>query len=90
MIPYILEKMGKGLANLKSLEDFTIHFEEEPNGDEPTSRADFGILVIVLPYLRQELVFDLFGPAACSREEVEALARAICLHPTIKEFNTGY
>jgi hypothetical protein len=87
------EKMGKGLANLKSLKRFIINFEEDTIFTyKLPSRADFGTLAIVLPYLRQELFFDAFcnGVAVtCSREDVKALARAIRLHPTIKEFNTG-
>jgi hypothetical protein len=94
------EKMGKCLANLKSLERFTINFDEE-NLEEQTNpdyldfRANFGTLEIVLPYLRQGLVFQAFSfnPAdvvlTYSQEEVKALARAIRRHPTIKEFDTG-
>jgi hypothetical protein len=84
------EKVGEGLANLKSLERLTIYFEEEDeaNADEPTPRPDLGTLAIVLPYLRQELVVNTFN-YAYSREEVKALARAIRRHPTIVEFDTG-
>jgi hypothetical protein len=85
------KKMGKGLANLKSLEKFYIQFEEETNDDELT-RPDFRTLAIVLPYLRQEFSFGICGRdvnADYSREEVKALARAIRRHPTIKEFKTG-
>jgi hypothetical protein len=86
------EKMGKGLANLESLEHLILLFDEERNDDEPTPRANFGPLAIVLPYLRQEFSLSICGRAInadYSREEVKALSRIIRGHPTIKEFNTG-
>jgi hypothetical protein len=86
------KKLGKGLANLKSLKKINIRFDEETNHDEPTSRPNFRTLAIVLPYLRQELIFCGFDniSAACSQEEVKALAAAIRGHPTIKEFDAGW
>jgi hypothetical protein len=81
------EKMGKGLANLKSLKRLLILFDEELNGDEP----DFRTLVIILPYLRQAFSFVISGRyvnADYSREDMKVLARAIRRHPTITDFKT--
>jgi hypothetical protein len=86
------EKMGEGLANLKSLKRFNILFDQETNVDEQTSRPDFRTLAIVLQYLWQEFSFSIYDrdiSADYSREEVIVLARAIRRHPTIKGFNTG-
>jgi hypothetical protein len=86
------EKLGKGLANLKSLEHFFILSDEERNDDDPTPRPDFRTLAIVLPYLRQAFSLTICrrdDNVDYSREEVKALARVIRGHPTIKEFNTG-
>jgi hypothetical protein len=71
------EKVGKGLANLKSLKRFRICFEQ-PNEDEPTPRYDFGSLAIVLPYLRQDFSFVIYDRniiADYSREEVKVLPK---------------
>jgi hypothetical protein len=89
--------MGKGLANLKSLEHFNITFdeessEEETNAVERTFRIDCdGTLAIVLPHLRQKLLVDTFGDDdyEIPLEEVKALARAIRGHPTINGFYTS-
>jgi hypothetical protein len=56
--------MGKGLANLKSLEYFVNfdeeNFEEETNAVERTFRADFdGTLAIVLPHWKRLFVQTL-------------------------------
>jgi hypothetical protein len=71
------EKMGEGLANLKSLELF-IMFDEEINDDEQAPRPDFRTLAIVLPYLRQDFSFVIYDRniiADYSREEVKVLPK---------------
>jgi hypothetical protein len=85
------KKIGKGLANLKSLEHFIVKIalsnensEEETNAGEPMHRADFGILSHVLPYLRQIFSVMISTPSVMRQREVHALA-----HLTIKEFDRG-
>jgi hypothetical protein len=84
------EKMGEGLANLKSLTHLMVTFERWSLYGEPNPRADFRTLAIVLPYLRQNLIVASNRPQAPEanycRKEVKALARAIRRHPTIKQF----
>lgn len=84
------EKVGEGLANLESLKKFDVNFEDTA---DTTPRADLETLEIVLPYLRQELVFIAFKNEEVdppfSQDEVKGLARVIHRHPTIKEFHTG-
>jgi hypothetical protein len=92
------EKMGNGLANLKSLERFNIRFgeesfEEETNAVERPFRIDFDrTLAIVLLYMWQNLIVDIFCDddfdALLPPGELKALTRAIRRHPTIKEFDT--
>jgi hypothetical protein len=87
------EKVGEGIANLESLEQFIVIVVEEEEEDiyEPTFRADFGILGLVLPYLRQNLHFRISSRSHLIQQEepAQALARAIRQHPTITEFDTG-
>jgi hypothetical protein len=85
------EKVGEGLANFESLKRFIVYQVEGEDMYEQTPRIDFGILGLVLPYLRQNLHFGIRSPSALLlQQEVQALTRAIRRHPTIKEFNTGH
>jgi hypothetical protein len=93
----VWDKVGLAIGNLQALE--TLYFSNlgaldidtlgDDDDDDDDDNLDWGELACVLSHMRQNLNIGVVNSDGWAVGEVQALARAIRGHPTIRRFDCG-